>query len=39
VVLRVKKRWTDRWPSLLNRVRTLANPKHPVNANAKPFAS
>ena len=39
VVLRVRKRWSDRWPSLLHRACTLANPKHPLKRDAKPLAS
>ena len=39
VVLRVKKTWSDRLPSLLHRACTLANPQHPLRADAKPLAS
>ena len=39
VVLRVGKRWSDRWPSLGHRACTLANPKHPLNPGAKLLAS
>lgn len=35
VVVRVEKGWRDRWQSFVHRIRTLANPKHPLKADAK----